>query len=85
MERAYCERCAYYGHKAKVFTKRHKNLSCVFGCPDLCILFTNTVSHNMVQIASETARKRKVPLARCHSSSLASLDVLLKGYSTSSR
>ncbi len=43
MERAYFEKCACYGYRAKVYTKRPKDLARVFGCPDLCILFTSTV------------------------------------------
>ena len=80
MERAYCEKCARYGHRAKVYTKRPKDMARVFGSPDLCILFTSTVSHNMVQIACDLARKKKVRLARSHTSSLAALDTLLKDY-----
>ena len=64
MERAYAQACNQFGCSAKIFTRRHKDLQHVFGCPDLCILFTSTVSHNMVKIASAEARKRHIPLAR---------------------
>ena len=47
MERAYCKKCADYGHRAKVYTMRRKDFPRVFGSPDLCILFTSTVSHTM--------------------------------------
>ena len=80
MERAYCEKCADYGYRAKVFTRRPKDLARAFGSPDLCILFTGTVSHNLVQIASDAARKKRVPLARSHTSSLAALDALLRQF-----
>lgn len=80
MERAYAKLCLEYGCEAKVFTRRHKDLQHVFGQPDLCILFTSTVSHNMVRIASAEARKRSVPLARCHTSSLAALNTLLSDF-----
>ena len=80
MERAYAQLCQEYGCAAKVFTRRHKDLQHVFGQPDLCILFTSTVSHNMVHIASVESRKRSVPLARSHTSSLAALDALLSDF-----
>lgn len=80
MERAYTEACGLYGYQAKVFTRRHKDLQHVFGSPDLCILFTSTVSHNMVRIASQEARKRSVPLRRSHTSSLAALNAMLEDF-----
>ncbi len=80
MERAYCELCRRYGYRAKVFTKRHKDLAHVFGCPDLCVVFTSTVSHTMVGIACEAAKKKNVPLARSHVSSIAALDALMKSH-----
>lgn len=78
MERAYCDKCADYGHRAKVYTMRRKDFPRVFGNPDLCILFTSTVSHTMTQAACELARKKKVTVLRSHTSSLAALDGLLR-------
>ncbi|MDO4548567.1 MAG: DUF2325 domain-containing protein [Clostridia bacterium] len=76
----YCSLCAAYGCRAKLFLKRHKDLQHCFGCPELCVLFTSTVSHTMVKIACDTAKKRKVPLARSHTSSLAALDSVLSDH-----
>ena len=83
MERAYCDKCADYGHRAKVYTMRRKDFPRVFGNPDLCILFTSTVSHTMTQAACELARKKKVTVLRSHTSSLAALDGLLRAFLTS--
>lgn len=80
MERAYCDKCADYGHRAKVYTMRRKDFPRVFGNPDLCILFTSTVSHTMTQAACELARKKKVTVLRSHTSSLAALDGLLRAF-----
>ena len=80
MERAYCERCKDYGHRCKVYTRRHKDMAHVFGTPDLCILFTGTVSHNMVQVACDLAKNKNVTLARSRTSSLAALDHLLQQF-----
>lgn len=80
MERAYCEKCAHYGHRAKVYARRRKDFPRVFGNPDLCILFTSTVSHTMTQAACELARRKNVTIMRSHTSSLAALDGLLQEY-----
>lgn len=85
MERAYAQACNQFGCSAKIFTRRHKDLQHVFGCPDLCILFTSTVSHNMVKIASAEARKRHIPLARSHTSSLSALNALLEQHFSANR
>ena len=37
--------CKNYGCKAKVFAKEKGAMKKKLGCPDLMILFTNTVSH----------------------------------------
>ena len=59
---------------------RRKDFPRVFGNPDLCILFTSTVSHTMTQAACELARKKKVTVLRSHTSSLAALDELLRAF-----
>ena len=41
--------CREHKCKAKVFTQMSANLSKKIGCPDLLVLFTNTVSHKMVK------------------------------------
>ena len=80
MRREYADACAAYGCQAKIFLKRHKDLPHCFGCPELCVLFTGTVSHTMVKIACDEAKKRRVPLARSHVSSRAALNEVLRGH-----
>ena len=48
----YSDICKCYGCKAKVFPKEHGSVRNKIGCPDLLILFTNTVSHKMVITAA---------------------------------
>ena len=72
--------CKQYGCKAKVFAKENGPLRKKLGCPDLMILFTNTVSHKMVISASQEARRNQVPIARVHSSSISALDQCLCQY-----
>lgn len=50
------------------------------GCPDLMILFTNTVSHKMVVSALQEAKKNQIPVARVHTSSAAALHNVLEEY-----
>lgn len=49
MECQYKNICKGYGCKAKVFTKENGSLKKKMGCPDLLIVFTNTVSHKWSQ------------------------------------
>lgn len=73
----YADICKNYGCKAKVFVKKGGTLRKKFGCPDLLILFTNTVSHKMVNSAVEEAKRNNVPIARVHSSSASALNQVL--------
>ena len=43
--------CKEFKCKAKVFTQMSTNMDKKIGCPDLLVLFTNTVSHKMVKCA----------------------------------
>ena len=70
--------CKKHGCKAKVFAKENGAIRKKLGCPDFFILFTNTVSHKMVKSALQEARRNHSPVLRCHSSSAAALQELLK-------
>lgn len=76
----YKEICKRYRCKAKVFTQMPSDLRKRIGCPDLCVLFTNTVSHKMVKCAVEEARKNDVNIVRSHSSSGTALAQILEEY-----
>ncbi|WP_312354025.1 DUF2325 domain-containing protein, partial [Aminipila sp.] len=43
--------CKEFGYKAKVFAKMTTDFKRKIGTPDLVILFTNTVSHKLVNSA----------------------------------
>ena len=51
--------CRNYGCKAKIFAKESGAIRRKLGCPDLFILFVNTVSHKMVR------RRRSAIKFRC--------------------
>lgn len=69
--------CKRHGCRAKVFVKERGALDKKIGTPDLMILFTNTVSHKMVISALGEAKRSKIPVCRCHSSSASALNKIL--------
>ncbi len=80
MECQYESICREYGWKAKVYTKENGSFQKKLGCPDLLIVFTNTVSHKMVISALREAKKSGIPIARIHTSSAAALHTVLTEY-----
>jgi len=70
----YKDICKSHGCKAKVFVKEKGALKKKMGCPDLLILFTNTVSHKMINSAVAEAKKNNIPITRIHSSSASALN-----------
>ena len=74
----YADICKCHGCKAKVFAKEHGSVRKKIGCPDLLILFTNTVSHKMVNTAIQEAKRNNIPVARIHSSSASALHSVLE-------
>ena len=76
----YADICKCYGCKAKVFAKENGPIRKKIGCPDLLILFTNTVSHKMVLAAAQEANRSNIPVARVHASSAAALKNVLEEY-----
>ena len=48
----YKEICKKYGCKCKVFTQCPANFKNQIGSPDMVIVFTGTVAHKMVSVAS---------------------------------
>ena len=54
--------CKSHKCKAKVFTQMSADLDKQIGDPDLCILFTNTVSHKWYDVPWMKLRKRNLKL-----------------------
>jgi hypothetical protein len=74
----YKDICKEFGCKAKVFTQHKCNLECLIGNPELIVLFTNPVSHNMANIARKEAANRGIPIVQSHSGSGRSLRNILE-------
>ena len=60
--------CKSYKCKCKVFTQMEADFGKKIGCPDLLVLFTNTVSHKMVKCALDEVGA-STDIVRCHTSS----------------
>ena len=69
--------CKSHKCKAKVFTQMPADLARQIGCPDLCILFTNTVSHQMARCALDAAQRKSFKVVRSHTSSGCALEGIL--------
>ncbi len=73
MECRYQEICKKHGCEAKIFTREKGSFKKMIGSPDIIILFTNTVSHKMINNACQEAKRLNIPTIRIHSSSSAAL------------
>ena len=71
--------CREFKCKAKVFTQMSTNMDKKIGCPDLLVLFTNTVSHKMVKCALDGIDDGATRVVRCHTSSGTALSKILGG------
>lgn len=76
----YRDLCREYNCEAKVFTQMPGTLKKKIGSPDIMILFTNTVSHNMVTCAVGEAKRVRAKIVRCRSSSMAALRNILQEF-----
>ncbi len=76
MSRRYEELCRSYKCKSKIYLQTDKGIK-NFGNPDLLVLFTSTMSHKMLDIATGQAKKRNIRIARSHTSSLSALKNIL--------
>jgi hypothetical protein len=77
MHSEYAGICYKRGHRVKVYTQMPTKFGKAIGTPDGIFLFTSTVSHQMIHIAVKEAKRKKIPVFRCHSSSGSSLEGLL--------
>ena len=69
--------CKSYKCKCKVFTLMEADFGKNIGCPDLLVLFTNTVSHKMVKCALDEVGA-STDIVRCHTSSGNALNGILE-------
>lgn len=70
----YKEICKKHGCKCKVFTQCPADFKNQIGSPDLIIVFTGTVAHKMLNVASAQAEKSGASIVHCNSSSACALN-----------
>ncbi|MDR0397109.1 MAG: DUF2325 domain-containing protein [Oscillospiraceae bacterium] len=76
----YKDICAECGFASKVFTKPKANMHCLIGNPDLIVLITNPVSHEMTDIVRRKAMTDGITLIQSHRGSCSALrEVLSRG------
>ena len=80
MVRKYKELCRSYRYTAKVIPKMGGTLKGRLGNPDLLVLFTDTISHKMVQNALNETRGQGTVVRRCRSSSMSALRDVLEAH-----
>lgn len=80
MHDAYKGICSKRGHRVKVYTQLPARFDKMIGTPDGIVLFTSTVSHKMIHIAVKEAKRKNIPIVRCHNSSGNSLDNILEQF-----
>lgn len=73
----YKEICKKHGCKCKVFTQFPANFRNQIGSPDMMVVFTGTVAHKMVAVASQQAEKTGTFVKHCNSSSACALNEAL--------
>jgi len=78
MKKLYQEEGEKLGYKVKVFTYSPPQLEKSIGCPDYMVIFTDVVSHKLINAALKICRKKKVPNIRLHNSSLKSMRTALE-------
>lgn len=84
MVRKYKDLCQSYDCSAKVIPKMGGTLKGRLGQPDLLVLFTDTISHKMVQNALNETRGGSTVVARVRSSSMSALRGVLETHTAAS-
>lgn len=67
-----------YGHRLKIFSQMPTKFEKVIGAPDGIVLFTDMVSHKMMIKTIKEAKRKNIPVIRCHGSSACSLENSIK-------
>jgi hypothetical protein len=81
MYRRYMDICKEFGYKSKVFAKPERDLVSKIGSPDLIVVFTNPVSHGLVDIAKKKVAGQGISLAQSHCGSGTALKNILSDFS----
>jgi hypothetical protein len=78
MHQEYKVICSKYGHSVKIYTQMPARFDKVIGNPDGIVVFTGIVSHKMMHTAVKEARRKNIPVLRCHNCGVSSFQDLIK-------
>ena len=78
MVRKYKDLCSSYSCSAKVIPKMGGTLKNCLGDPDLVVMFTDTISHKMMQCTLRETKGQRAKIARSRSSSISALRSILE-------
>lgn len=76
----YKQICKKHGCKCKVFTQCPANFQNQIGTPEMIVVFTKTVAHKMLNVASKQAEKTGTAIRYVNSSSANALREVLSEY-----
>lgn len=76
----YKQICKKHGYKCKVFTQCPANFQNQIGSPEMIVVFTKTVAHKMLTVASKQAERNGTPMYYVHSSSASALHEVLSAH-----
>ena len=76
----YKQICKTHGCKCKVFTQCPANFQNQIGTPEMIVVFTKTVAHKMLTVASKQAERTGTEIRYVHSSSANALNSVLTEY-----
>ena len=76
----YKDLCRSYQCSTKVISKMGGTLKNRLGNPDLLVMFTDTISHKMVQNALNETRGQDTVIVRSRSSSMSALGTILEAH-----
>ena len=80
MATRYKDICKAYDCRAKLFIKYAADLDKQIGSPDLAVVFTDTVSHQLLGTVSKRSEKLCFPVELCRTSSVSALKKVLCKY-----
>ena len=73
----YKQICKKHGCKCKVFTQCPANFQNQIGTPEMIVVFTKTVAHKMLNVASKQAERTGTKIQYVNSSSASALQEVL--------
>lgn len=78
MEKQYKNIGEKHGCKVKVFTKNKSNIDKRIGSADYIVMFTDVISHKLINVGMKVSKKNNIPNVKYHNSSINSFENILR-------